>query len=182
MDSCTTLESCTAYQILKDFAAPAAAVFGAIVAGFITFVISKGQRQIAQSQRDIALDQLKVNLLQRRYEIYQATKELLEYIPFISDVRKSNSTKIRELSVKMDESRFYFPPDICDFLHDTRARCEVFLTRLGQRDNINTDDAERWSAMADALSKDQAALRMIYESLPKVFEKSLAFRQLTTDN
>jgi hypothetical protein len=82
----------------------------------------------------------------------------------------------------MDESRFYFPPDICNFLHDTRARCEVFLTRLGQRDNINIDDAERWSAMADALSKDQAALRMIYESLPEVFEKSLAFRQLTIDN
>jgi hypothetical protein len=44
-------------------------------------------------------------------------------------------------------------------LHDTRVRREVFLTRLGQRDNINIDDTEKWSAMADALAKDQAALR-----------------------
>jgi len=181
MDSCSTFQTCTTYQVLKDFAGPTAAIFGAIAAGFITFVISKGQRRIAQSQRDIALDQLKFNLLQRRYEIYQATKELLEYVPFISDIRKSDSTKIRTLAVKMDESRFYFPPDICNFLHDTHARCEVFLTRLGQRENINIDDAEKWSAMADALAKDQAALRMNYQSLPEVFEKSLSFQQLTTD-
>jgi hypothetical protein len=159
MESCTTFHSCTNYQVLKDFAGPAAAIIGAIVAGFITFIISKGQRRIAQSQRDIALDQLKFNPLQRRYEIYQATKELLKYIPLISDIGRSDSTKIRALSVKMDESSFYFPPDICDFLHDTRVRCEVFLTRLGQRDNINIDDTEKWSAMADALAKDQAALR-----------------------
>ncbi|MGC2080383.1 MAG: hypothetical protein WA728_31100 [Xanthobacteraceae bacterium] len=181
MDSSTTLESYTTYQVLKDFAGPAAAIFGAAVAGFITFVISRGQRHIAQSQRDIALDQLKFNLLQRRYEIYQATKELLEYVSFITDISKSDSVKIRALSVKMDESRFYFPTDITNFLHETRARCEVFLTRLGQRENINTDDAEQWSATADALAKDQTALRMIYEALPEVFEKTLAFRQLTTD-
>jgi hypothetical protein len=60
---------------------------------------------------------------------------------------------------QMNESSFYFPPDICDFLHDTRVRREVFLTRLGQRDNINIDDTEKWSAMADAFAKDQAALR-----------------------
>jgi hypothetical protein len=165
MDSCTTFQTCTTYLVLKDFAGPAAAIIGAIVAGIITFIISRGQRRIAQSQRDIALDQLKFNLLQRRYEIYQATKELLEYIPFVSDIGKSDSTKIRALSVKMDESRFYFPPDICNFLHDTRARCEVFLTRLGQRDAINIDEAG--SAMADALATDQTALRMIYQSLPE---------------
>jgi hypothetical protein len=76
--------------------------------GIITFIISRGQRRIAQSQRDIALDQLKFNLLQRRYEIYQATKELLEYIPFVSDIGKSDSTKIRALSVKMDEIALLF--------------------------------------------------------------------------
>jgi hypothetical protein len=80
------------------------------------------------------------------------------------------------------KSRFYFPPDICNFLHDARARCEVLLTRLGQRDAINIDEAENWSAMSDALASDQTALRMIYQSLPEVFEKSLAFSQLTTDN
>jgi Mn2+/Fe2+ NRAMP family transporter len=64
MDSCSTFQACTTYQILKDFAGPAAAIIGAIVAGIITFVISRGQKHIAKSQRDIALDQLKFSLLQ----------------------------------------------------------------------------------------------------------------------
>ena len=168
------------YQLLKDFAGPAAAIIGAAVAAGITIVISNSQKRIAQSQRDISLDQLKFNLLQRRYEIYQATKELLEYIPFVIDIEHSDSTKIRNLSVKIDEARFCFPPDICNFLHDVRARCETFLTRLGQRDLISIDDAEKWREMAEALAKDQQALRIIYASLPQLFESSLAFKQLTT--
>jgi hypothetical protein len=170
----------TTYQVLMDFAGPVAGMIGAIVATAIAFAIGLGQKRVAQSQRDIALDQLKFNLLQRRYEIYQATKELLEYVPFISDIEKSDANRLRTLSVRIDEARFYFPPDICNFLHDTRARCEIFLTRLGKRDLIGTDDHEQWSATADALAKDQAALRMIYQSLPQVFERSLAFKQLTT--
>jgi len=171
----------SAYEILKDFAGPFAAIVGAIVAGFISFFISRGQKRISQSQRDIALDQLKFNLLQKRYEIYQATKELLEYIPFVTDIRKCDSNKIRALSVTMDESRFYFPPEICNFLRDIRARCETFLTRLGQRDQISPNDSQEWAAMAEALAEDQKALRIIYANLPEVFEKSLAFGQLTKD-
>lgn len=178
---CSTYQACTTYQVFKDFAGPFAAIVGATVAGGITYFISKGQRLIAQSQRDIALDQLKFNLLQKRYEIYQATKELLEYVALISDIESSDSNKIRLLAIRIDESRFYFPQNICDFLHDVRARCEVFLTRLGRRDLINIDNQEQWSDMAEALAKDQAALRLIYASLPEVFEKSLAFKQLTTD-
>jgi hypothetical protein len=186
--SCFAYQSCTTYQVLRDFSSPVAAILGALVAGFITYVISQGQkriaqsqRDVAQSQRDIAFDQLKFNLLQRRYEIYQATKELLEYIPFISDAKSQDTNKIRALAVRIDESRFYFPPDICDFLHDVRARCNVFLNRLARRELIHIDDQRQWSQMADALAKDQAALRMIYASLPEVFAKSLAFKQLTTD-
>jgi hypothetical protein len=170
------------YQALKDFAGPVSVITAAAVAAIITYRIGTAQKLIAQSQRDIALDHLKFNLLQKRYDIYQATKDLLEYLPFIPDIQHSDSTKIRNLSVKIDEARFYFSIQTCDFLHDVRAQCETFLTRLGQRDLINIDDSEQWSAMAEALAKDQAALRMIYASLPQVFEKSLAFKQLTTDN
>jgi hypothetical protein len=135
--------SITTYQLFKDFAGPAAVVIGALAAGCFTVVISNGQKRIAQSQRDIALDQLKFDLLQRRYEVYQATKELLEYVPFISDIEKSDTNKLRTLAVKIDEARFYFPPDVCQFLHDTRARCETFLARLGQRDLLSVDDQEQ---------------------------------------
>jgi len=68
-------------------------------AGFITYTFARIQARIAQSQRDIALDKLKFDLFERRYEIYQATKVLLEYMPFVTDLEKLDVTKVRALSV-----------------------------------------------------------------------------------
>jgi hypothetical protein len=87
------------YELFKDFAGPFVALVGALAAAFITLRFGREQARIAQSQRDIALDKLKHDLFDRRYAIYSATKELLEYIPFITDIEKSDSTKIRSLYV-----------------------------------------------------------------------------------
>ncbi len=149
-------------------------------AGFITYTFARIQARIAQSQRDIALDKLKFDLFEKRYEIYQATKALLEYMPFVTDLEKLDATKVRALSVTIDEARFYFTPEICTFLHDTRARCETFFEHLRQRDLMNIDDSQKWGEMAETLAKDQQVLRITYASLPQIFEKTLAFKQLTT--
>jgi hypothetical protein len=101
-------------------------------------------------------------------------------MPFVTDLEKLDATKVRALSVTMDEARFYFPPEICTFLHDTRARCETFSEHLRQRDLINIDDSQKWSEMAETLAKDQQVLRITYASLPQIFEETLAFKQLTT--
>ena len=168
------------YQVLKDFAGPVAAIIGAIVAGTITFIFGRAQTRIAQSQRDIALDKLKFDLFKNRYEIYEATKALLEYVPFVTDIDKCDATKVRSLYVKLDEARFYFPPDICAFLDDIHAHCELFFSHLSMRDPVSIDDSEQWAKTGDLLASDQSALRTIYASLPSTFAKSLAFRQLTT--
>jgi hypothetical protein len=167
------------YEILKDFASPVVTLIAAIVAGCITFTFARIQARIAESQRDIALDRLKFDLLQRRYAVYEATKELLEYLPFIHDLEKSNASKIRLLYIKLDEARFYFPPDICSFLKEIHGRSEAFFEDLAKRDRLNIDDRERWSKLADILAGHQAAFRTIYASLPEKFESSLAFEQLT---
>jgi len=167
------------YQILKDFASPVITLIAAIVAGWITFTFARIQARIAASQRDIALDRLKFDLLQRRYAIYEATKELLEYIPFIHDLEKSDASKIRSLYIKLDEARFYFPPDIRSFLNEIHARCEAFFDDLAKRDRLNIDDHEKWSEMAAILAAHQSTLRAIYASLPQKFESSLAFEELT---
>jgi hypothetical protein len=169
------------YDILTDFASPVVTLIAAIVAGLITITFARTQTRIAESQRDIALDKLKFELFQKRYEIYEAAKQLLEYMPFITELAKSDTTKVRSLYVKMDEARFYFPPGICSLLNTIHDRCELFFEHLAIRDriNINADDYhEHWSRMADTLAADQSVLRSIYASLPSTFEKSLAFEQL----
>ena len=104
------MEHHTVYQLLSDLASPVVTLITALIAGFITITFARNQTQIAQSQRDIALDKLKFDLFEKRYEIYQACKTLLEYVPFITDIEKSDPSKIRSLYIKLDEASFYFPP------------------------------------------------------------------------
>ncbi len=169
------------YELFKDFAGPAATFVAAIAAIVVTAIFNVAQLRIAKSQRNIALDKLKYDLFEKRYEIYEAAKALLEYIPFISDLQKSDATKIRSLYVKIDEARFYFPPDIRAVLDATHNCCELFFSHLAERDRLNIDDRERWSQLAETLAQDQSALRAIYASLPEKFETSLAFSQLTAN-
>ena len=68
------------------------------------------QKDIAQQQRDIAYDKLKHDLFERRYEIYKTAKELIEYIS--QDKFESiYDPKLREMRLKLDEARFFFPPN-----------------------------------------------------------------------
>jgi hypothetical protein len=168
------------YVILKDFAGPVVTLIAASVAGAITFMFARIQVRLAKSQRDIALDKLKFDLFQKRYEIYEATKALLEYVPFVTEIEQCDATKVRSLYVKLDEARFYFPQGICAFLDDIHAHCELFFSHLSMRDQVSVDDAERWGKAGELLASDQAMLRAIYASLPTIFSDSLAFKQLTT--
>jgi hypothetical protein len=167
------------YQFAKDFASPIATFIATMAAAVITFTFARVQARIAASQRDIALDKLKFDLFSHRYEIYQAAKELLEYVPFITDILESDSNKIRSLYVKIDEARFYFPPDICAVLKAITDRSELFMTHLAERDRETHDDPDKWSRFADILAKDQSELRAAFQTLPQTFEKTFAFKQLT---
>ena len=158
------------YDILKDFAGPVAAIVGAFAASIVALSLGRSQWRIAASQRDIALDKLKFDLFQHRYEVYQAAKEILEYVPFIDEIQKSDSARVRALYVKLDEARFYFPPAICSVLSDIKDRCELFFLHL----------SEYWTKLAEMLARDQSMIQATYASLPSTFESALAFKQLTT--
>jgi hypothetical protein len=167
------------YEILKDFASPVVTLIGASIAGIITFTFARIQARIAKSQRDIAVDKLKFDLFQKRYEIYTAAKQLVEQVSLVSDLKKSDPMAIRALYVTIDEARFYFPPEIRQLLANLQAICERFFTHLAQRDQISIDNDNLWRAMAETLAADQSELRSLYASLPRRFETSLAFKQLT---
>jgi hypothetical protein len=165
------------YEILKDFAGPFATVVAAILATAITAVFAVAQVRIAKSQKDIALDKLKFDLLERRYKIYDAAKNLIEYISSNRDTRKIDSNQIAELYVTIDEARFYFDPDIQIYLKALTYQAEKFLTELYERDNLSTEDP-KWTAGGELLASRLALLRKMYSELPDKFERALGFTQL----
>jgi hypothetical protein len=168
------------YDVLKDFAGPVVTLIAAGAATSITYVINRNQVRIAQSQRDIALDRLKFDLHTKRYEIYEAAKTLLEHVALVNDIKKSDPSKVRTLYIKLDEARFYFPPEIQASLAQIHDGCERFLRHLGERENVDIDNEALWRSSAEILAADMSHIRMLYEKLPATFEKSLAFTQLTT--
>jgi hypothetical protein len=165
------------YDALKDFAGPLATVFAALVATAITAIFAIAQARIARAQKDIALDKLKFDLLERRYRIYEAAKQLIEYIALHRDTDKINTDKVKQLYVTIDEARFYFDPDVRDFLTVLTDRAEAYYTVLFERDHISIDDP-KWSATGDWLAERLAELRGMYADLPSKFEKALRFSQL----
>jgi hypothetical protein len=77
----------TWWEFAKTFAGPTA-VFVASCAGIlITYLlginqarIARRQAEVAEAQREIAYDKLKHDLFDKRYEIYQAAKQLIEKV------------------------------------------------------------------------------------------------------
>jgi hypothetical protein len=64
------------WENARAFAGPAATVIASIVAA----VFAAAQWRVANAQKDIAYDKLKFDLFEKRYAIYVAAKDLLEYI------------------------------------------------------------------------------------------------------
>ena len=138
---------------------------------------AEAQRNIAQGQLDIAYDKLKHDLFQKRYEVYQAAKGVIECI-FNNSPINVGDPKLKELRLKLDEARFFFPPD-------TRALCEniealVYETMVADHaaHGYSQDHPER-TKLRDKQAKSEIELSGIYPELAKKFERDLGFEQLT---
>jgi hypothetical protein len=113
---CFVASEINTFEFVKAFAGPLAIIAAAVVAMFF----SHRQVKIAETQKDIAYDKLKHDLFEKRYEIYSAAKQLIEAVfaaPVGGAVKRVTDPEIRRLRLKLDEARFFFPPD-------TRAFCE----------------------------------------------------------
>ena len=165
------------YDTLKDFAGPAATAFAALVATLITGSFAIAQYRLARAQKDIALDKLKHDLFERRYKIYSAAKETIEYITTHRDTDKIDTTKIRDLRITIDEARFFFDRETREFLERLVALSEDYYSTLYRRDHISIDDPQ-WGAVGGQLATYINEFRKLYADLPKAFEPALRFSQL----
>jgi hypothetical protein len=106
------------FEFSKTFAGPIATVFAAAAAVFFTWRLGKAQVRIAQSQRDIAFDKLKYDLFDKRYEIYQTAKAIIE--PMLSESPMLSASPAVILSRTRSESGVRRDDPESPFLLSTR--------------------------------------------------------------
>jgi len=166
------------FEFFRVFAGPIATIVASMAAVIVTVYFNKRQTAIAEAQKNIALDKLKHDLFDYRKEIYNAAKDLLNCASRYS-YEKTSSEKIVEMKVKLDESRFFFPPKIQALALEIETSCESVMHQIDKRALQNSDDVEAWTESGDQLAKSESDLRHLYASLPGRFESDLRFDQLT---
>jgi hypothetical protein len=169
------------WEFFKAFTGPIAVIIASGAATWITYKLGNRQAKTAEAQRDIAYDKLKHDLFDKRYEIYQAAKRLIEAMfaaPPGDDVKRQTDPEIKRLRLKLDEARFFFPPD-------TRAYCETIekhvydlLVASHAAAGYSADHPEQ-ERLREQQANAEMALAQIYEELAKKFERDLSFDQLT---
>jgi hypothetical protein len=165
--------------MIEKFAGPAATVFASLVAA----VFAAAQFCVAKAQKDIAYDNLKFALFEKQNAIYLAAKELIEYIREGKGGRLEDVDLIREHYIALDEARFFFEPEIQDLLTNVEKECEGYLTTVDEKNMMNPeDDPEAYREKAQQAANRMKKLNEMYASLPKRFERALAFKQVTNRN
>lgn len=168
-------------DLAKDFAGPIATITAAMAAVIVTVFFNRRQVAIAATQRDIALDKLKHDVFERRYEIYISARSFMEDVLHQSDFEKIDNARIREFRVKLDEARFFFGPDIRDYIGEIDAAAERLLVALGEKWQNPGRNEPAWSRTMKKLGDNSAKLSTMYAELPQKFESSLRFDQLARD-
>ena len=95
-------------------------------AAWISVRLGRNQAAIAQSQANIARDKLKFDLFEMRYGIYSSVKELIEYATGANPDAPIDTSRVRNLYVKLDKSRFFFDAGVIAFIKDVCAAAEAY--------------------------------------------------------
>ena len=178
-------------KFFEKFSGPLATVAASVAAAGVTIgfgMVQAGiarsqaktadaQKQISQTQLDIAYDKLKHDLFEKRYEIYSAAKALIERILATSPVNDADP-EIKRLRLKVDEARFFFPPDTRAFCERIEATVYKILVSSRAASGYSEDRPERMELRSQQ-SEAEIVLAKIYEELVKRFERDLGFAQLT---
>ncbi len=140
---------------------------------------AEAQRLIARGQLEIAYDKLKHDLFQKRYEVYLAAKGVIEAIFNQSPINVADP-KLKELRLKLDEARFFFPADTRSLCENIEKRVYAAMTADHAARGYSEDRVERME-LRDKQSKAEIELANIYPELAQKFERDLGFDQLTKE-
>jgi hypothetical protein len=68
------------YEILKDFAGPVATFIASVTAAWVTWHFGSWQAKIARQQADLAEERVKLDKFDRRFAVFDATRELIRIV------------------------------------------------------------------------------------------------------
>jgi hypothetical protein len=129
-DLCLKTGETHLYAFFKDFAGPIATTVAAFVAAGITFFFNRAQTRIARLQADVAIERLNFDLFEKRYALYTAAKQLIEYLSLQREYEQIDHEKVRSIYVSLDESRFFLPEGAREFLAELHRASEEFVAAL----------------------------------------------------
>jgi hypothetical protein len=87
--------------------------------------------------------------------------------------------EIKKLRLKIDEARFFFPPDTRAFCEHIEKQVYDVLVASRAASGYSEGHLER-TRLRDRQANAEIALAAIYGELAKRFERDLGFEQLTT--
>ncbi len=123
------------YDCFKDFAGPLATVFASLAALGVTWKFSSTQAKTAEAQKNINLDNLNFAVFDKRYEIYNATRAVIDHVK--TRDRASLDPEWRALNLKIGEGCFFFDEPTQAFLNEVWTVSDRILLRRDQLEQLN---------------------------------------------
>lgn len=150
-----------------------------IIASIVAALFAAAQVCVATAQKDIAYEKIKLDLFEKRYEIYSATKELIEYILGGKRSRIEDIDFIRQHYITIEEARFFFEPEIQSFVRNVKAECETLFEMIAEKDMINHEiEPKAWLERGKHVAEQRAKISRMSNELQERFDNALGFKLL----
>jgi hypothetical protein len=134
------------YDFFKDFAGPLATVVASAAALCVTWRFSSTQAKNAEVQKNIAFDNLNFLVFDKRYEIYNATRALIDHVK--TRDRASLDPEWRALNLKIGEGCFFLDEPTQAFLNEVWTVSDRILLTRDQLEQVNREsEEETWHAL-----------------------------------
>jgi hypothetical protein len=103
------------YEIFKDFAGPVATFIASVTAAWVTCRFGAWQARIAQQQADLAEERVKLDKFDRRFAVFDATRELIRIVMQRSH---ADAQQIFDYRMKTRDAIFLFDDQISAYLEE----------------------------------------------------------------
>ena len=170
------------YDIVKDFAGPAAAILGAFAATTVAIAFGRIQASLAKSQADTAAANLQIAQQRVALDLFDRRWIVLE------ELRSAIAPVVREAFVDqqlfgtyyraMLRAGYLFGPEVTNYLDEIRATMGTLMTI---RHSLQSDNDVIRSQAADAEAKSTTTISGFYLEIDKLMQPYMSMHQRLPD-
>lgn len=150
------------HEVVRDLATPIVTIIVGLVAVFVQIHFNRKQTVVAE-------DKLKFDLFEKRYGIYLAAGEMIQFVTSSKEV-PGEENKFLELYAKLEQAQFFFDDRTRDFIG------EILIASRRLLDLLN---AEKTDEVLRDTRKANLDLHRLYMDFPFRMAPSMRFHQLT---